>query len=1611
MSIEAQQHAASTGICEHLERARRDLLDLSARNRLLNTPRSHRRSSRLEIVDERSDEVFRLLVTEGRAMSFLPAVELNEEDRALLEESAAAGQEILLFQPEDEPDDEALARRHTDRKLQTSLPSETLQKRLLKLYYDARTIEEEQGVNTLFLALGFLEWFESDNGGSTHARSGKTARKSRFAPLLLVPVNLERKSARSRFQLRFAEEDIETNLSLQAKLKAEFGVLLPDLPEVEDLIPTQYFAQVEQAIEGQADWQVHHDDMVLWFFSFSKFLMYRDLDAANWPDEAPLEAHALIEPLLDVGFDRPAALCGPDDPIDDLIAPRDATHVMDADSSQALAIEEVRRGHNLVIQGPPGTGKSQTITNMIASAVRDGRSVLFVAEKMAALEVVKQRLDRVGLGPLCLELHSHKANKRAVVEELAHTLSLGRPRDLDFDAQAERLRARRDELNEYARLIHRVLEPAGLTPYQIIGQLVALSSRKVPTADFELSRATCWSPDDVRRKRELLQDVVVQLEALGSPLTHPWRGVALDAPLLPGDLSRLIAQLHQIQTRLETLRQLAAELANLCQLHAPLEKAGFWEVSRLAQLARQLCDAPELDRNAIGHERWDTDADAIEALVQAGRAYSAAVQAVQDDVAEVAWSTDVAPARVALAAHGRSWLRWLQGDYRRAQALLRGILKGPPPKALDERIALLDALLAARQNREHVESTHAAELGAAVFGTDWRGVDSDWDRLEAIMAWVTASRAAGVHSEFRKIASRFTRRAETESTLAGISGELKPVLRKLEAVCERLRFNPATSFHSADLKRIPLSSLSERLGQWIAAPEDLTRWITWQMRRRRLADEELQPIAERIDGGSLEAASVPDQFEIAYFEALGRLVFEECPLIAEFSGDTHEQRIEQFRQLDKERIQLARAEVALAHFARVPNSDYGEMALIRHETSKKRRHIPIRKLLAGAGSAIQAIKPVFMMSPVSIAQFLEPGKLEFDLLLIDEASQVRPVDALGAVARARQIVVVGDDKQLPPTSFFSRVLNEELDDDEDEIQNNAADLESILGLCVSRNIAQRMLRWHYRSRHDSLIAVSNHEFYEDNLFVIPSPQRRGGELGLRFHHIADGVFDRGRSRTNRIEAQAVARAVVEHAQTQPDKTLGVGTFSVAQRDAILDEIELLRRTKVDVESFFTTGNVEPFFVKNLENIQGDERDVIFISVGYAPDDSGYFTMGFGPLSAEGGHRRLNVLITRARERCEVFSSITGDAIDLRRTQARGTAALKTFLDFARNGQLETPRPTRRGHDSEFESQVARAVQQLGYEVDAQVGTAGFYIDLAVVDPDRPGSYLLGIECDGASYHSARSARDRDRLRQAVLEDRGWTIHRIWSTDWFHRPEEQLRETVAAIEAARIGREQADTDTAPSPSVTAPAASAPEPDVSSIERHEPSADDADEPEELQGTPYVEADFPVDTSRAIHELAVDELAEVVEEVVRVESPIHGDEVARRVSTLWGQSRTGARISRAVSSALDACRQCGRVRCEEDFFSHVDQTDVPVRSREHVSANHLRKTELLPPTEVRAAVVRVVNSHIGVNRQELCTLSARLLGFKAAGSRFRALLETQLEQLLAEGHIEERRNRLFI
>lgn len=936
-----------------------------------------------------------------------------------------------------------------------------------------------------------------------------------------------------------------------------------------------------------------------------------------------------------------------------------------------------------------------------------------------------------------------------------------------------------------------------------------------------------------------------------------------------------------------------------------------------------------------------------------------------------------------------SYVEAMAQKLSRIDSTSQQVFKDPADRP-GERLALVKKIIALQYQKKAIESQY--ELGSAALGSAWRGTLSNWQNIVSDCTWIEK------HGDLRFICATVNDRGELLNSANQLSATSVSIINELENLANELESSTDEFFH-LDNQHLRIDSVLQKLTSWTENAEQLSKWVAWQHRRNQANNLGLSEVVERLEDGRLPLSTCYSSVEYTYYESLFSLMAKETPSLSRFDGELHNRKVQYFAEMDLRRIKSSSIEVARAHHRRIPSKigAAGPVGVLRAEMARKRGHMPIRQLMLKAGPAIQAIKPVMMMSPLSVAQFLIPGKQKFDLLVMDEASQIQPVDAIGAIARCQQVVVVGDERQLPPTSFFSRMTEASIDDgDEDSTQ--VADIESILGLFVARGLPQRMLRWHYRSRHQSLIAVSNSQFYENKLFIVPSPYTEEAGMGLRFHYVENGVFESGAGNANSIEAKRIATAILEHVQQNPELSLGVATFSVSQRKAIQDELEVLRRLNPQYEDFFNSHPGEPFFIKNLENIQGDERDVIMISVGYARNKQGYLAMRFGPLGSQGGERRLNVLISRAKRRCEVFASITDEDIDLERAKGVGVIAFKLFLQYARTGRLSMSKVSGRPMDSVFEEQVASALQNRGYQVHPQVGIAGFFIDLAIADPELPGRYLLGIECDGSAYHSSRSARERDRLRQAVLEDHGWIIHRIWSTDWFQRPEEQLQKVIDAIDNAKAElNSRAEHTHGRSRAVPI--------DIVAVEREdviEVGFDRTDSAND-QSVSYEEAQPEANLSYALHETPTGILADMVEKIVFTESPIHINEVITRLRSAWGLQRAGARIESVVSHAAQiACRK-GNIYKEHEFFIHKEVT-IRLRNRQNVLSASLRKPELIAPIEIASGIFDIVSASLGATEDEIITSVSRMLGFKSTSSVLRKVISDVIELEIKDNRLKQ-------
>ncbi len=713
-----------------------------------------------------------------------------------------------------------------------------------------------------------------------------------------------------------------------------------------------------------------------------------------------------------------------------------------------------------------------------------------------------------------------------------------------------------------------------------------------------------------------------------------------------------------------------------------------------------------------------------------------------------------------------------------------------------------------------------------------------------------------------------------------------------------------------------------------------------------------------------------------------------------------DQLVERYRRLDQGLVQAAHATVIAACNARRPRrATTGQAAILSRQAKLQRRHMPVRRLLDETRDVVQRLKPCLMMSPLTVSQYL-PADFCFDVVIFDEASQVLPQDAVNAVYRGDALIVAGDPRQLPPTSFFS--AGGDSDDDDEWDEETPDSFESILDACKASGVLRELsLRWHYRSRHENLIAFSNHEFYDDSMVVFPGAVTDGRDVGVAFYK-ADGVYDRSNRRDNVREAEVVAERVIHHFSTRPHLTLGIVTLSKAQAEAVEDAVARARTTRPDLDEYFTEDRLGGFFVKNLETVQGDERDVIILSVGYGRDAQGKLRAQFGPINREGGWRRLNVAVTRARHRVEVVASFHGS--ELPDSTNKSVQHLKRYLQYAEQGPtiLATAAPDAgAAPESPFEEDVLDTLRGWGYDVQPQVGVAGFRIDMAVRHPEAPGSYALGIECDGAMYHSSRAARDRDRLREEILRGLGWNLHRIWGTDWYRNRKDAQRRLREAVEAACAVDPHAPA-VEPVPVVVSEPTSAGI-EIVPVEESDRSAWSRpyramrrEELYELRRVLGKQTGLGRIDLREPQALGL--VAEVARHIISVEGPVEEEVLIGRMREAWGLERAGQIVQASVRKALT---RLGKKKRAVRVGTAWDLPDREVTTARTPSADFDRKkVSQVPPAERQVALLGVLSESPGMRSEELAREAARFFGWLRLGPDIRAGFEADVEELIARG-----------
>ena len=1168
---------------------------------------------------------------------------MNEDEKAQNEDDEEAQKRA----------EEALAKH----RLHTSLGEAETKMVLKGLYRSARTTIEETGANSLYLAIGTMRWYEQEK-----------PEIARYAPILLMPLEMVYK--RGRYFIRKRDEETVLNITLMEFLRQNHGIEVKGLetlpPDEHGVDVVKVFDILREAIEEQPRWGIE-EHCILGLFSFSKFLMWNDIHR----NHEKMQQNPIVDSLVKGGLTwKPAELQTDLKAFDGSYRPQDMALPVAVDSSQMTAVYEGGRGNSFILYGPPGTGKSQTITNLIANALFQGKRVLFVAEKMAALEVVERRLKKVGLGPFCLELHSNKVAKRHVLAQLNEALNEVKhiQKPADYLKTADQLYEQRQELLKYMDALHRIGDD-DLSLYDCISHYSAIEGEAMKISSLKpLSKVKRGMLVDYEYK--LTSPLQTIIELVGQPSQH---------------------SLHDLLVGKVTLtKQVDFEFS----LKKALKYLDVFE-------QKQTID------NAI---------PLLETLQAATILTSGGIDTL--------WDSSVSEG-----------IDRFSSIRSRRDALKKKILG---------------------HCREEILSQDALALSM-----EWHDILGKW----FLPKWF-AKRS------FVKKMKFFDPNAD-ENNMAPMLEELLECSKKTSDLAD---LEPKVEKSLPDL--IDIDAAREKLNRWYDNTSDLRDWFQWCEFRNELKKMGLDVVVEHIETRHCDVETLSKSFMKGFFAAKCEEKMQDAELLGTFEGMLFDEKIRLYKELTSRFETLCQKELYARLAANVPRvtdsiDNSSEIGLLNRNISNGGRGISIRDLLSQIPNLLPRLCPCMLMSPMSVAQYITLDQEPFDLVIFDEASQMPTSEAVGAIARCKSLIVVGDPKQMPPTNFFNAM---NVDEEEAYID----DLESILEDCRTLGIPSLQLQWHYRSRHESLIAFSNNEYYDGRLITFPSADDRQTKVGFVF---VEGTYDKGGKRSNRAEAEAIVGEIVRRLRDEKlrQQSIGVVAFSVAQQNLVEDVLN----DTLDADRQLTDlaeGMYEPIFVKNLENVQGDERDVILFSVGYGPDKEGHVSMNFGPLNNAGGERRLNVAVSRARCEMMVFSTMHASQIDLRRSKAKGVEGLKHFLEYAEFHTLET---VEQRQDEEkpvngVAEEIAKALRERGYDVELGVGRSRFKVDLAVASRNNDSKYCLGILLDGETYRDTQTTRDREIVQPGVLQGLAWHVMRVWSVDWHNNPERLLERIEKAI---------------------------------------------------------------------------------------------------------------------------------------------------------------------------------------------------------------------------------------
>ena len=1487
----------------------------------------------------------------------------------------------------------------SQKRLRFYLPENDLGKALTHLYRSSRTSIEENGANTLYLALGLLKWYETPS-----------SERPRYAPILLLPVEIIRKSAAKGYVIRSREEETMMNITLLEMLRQNFGIAISGL----DPLPTDesgvnvklIYSIIRNSIKNQRKWDVE-EQAILGIFSFNKFIMWNDIhNNAN-----KLVQNKIVSSLINGKIEWEAATEEIDaTDMDKQVSPADIVLPIIADSSQLEAIYEAVHDKTFILHGPPGTGKSQTITNIIANALYKGKRVLFVAEKMAALSVVQNRLAAIGLAPFCLEIHSNKTKKSAVISQLKETTEIIRQTPPEeFRKEAERLLNLRAELNQYIEALHKEY-PFGVSLYDAI---IHYQSVDVESC-FDIPQAylDTLDKDTFAQWEDAIELLVRTANACGHPYQHPLTGISITeySSAVKEGSSQLLTGFIDLLTTIRQKLDVFSILLKDTDIH-PTRK----DFQTIAHIIRRILDIPELTPGLLTLPLLNETLNEYREVVVHGRKRDEQRKEIETGFTQEILSIN---AKQMLAEWNRVSDQWFLPRYF-GQRKIRKAINVYALKTIEtEDIKpLLHRIIRYQEEAEAVRK-YIGQL-PSLFGRP--GKNEDWNTIEQII-----DDMASLHSHLLNYAKDIAKVSQIKQNLSVQLTEGIQTFRDIHAHSFNELYQLADTLTATEKKLsgmlgISIEELYTDSADWITIAlskartwkenlDKLKDWYQWLQAYQTLHSLGIGFIATEYKEKNIPTGQLTDSFRKSFYQAAIRYIIAKEPTLELFNGKIFNDIIAKYKQISAKFEETTQRELFARLASNIPSFTHeaiqsSEVGILQKNIRNNARGISIRKLFDQIPTLLSRMCPCMLMSPLSVAQFIDTDADKFDLIVFDEASQMPTYEAVGAIARGKNVIIVGDPKQMPPTSFFS--VNT-IDEDNIEME----DLESILDDCLALSIPSKYLLWHYRSKHESLIAFSNSEYYDNKLMTFPSPDNI--ESKVRIVNI-NGYYDKGKSRQNRAEAQAVVDEIARRLRSEElrKKSIGVVTFSIVQQALIEDLLSDLFIFYPELETLALECD-EPLFIKNLENVQGDERDVILFSVGYGPDAEGRVSMNFGPLNRAGGERRLNVAVSRARYEMIIYSTLRSDMIDLNRTSSIGVAGLKRFLEYAEKGTRSTissvPRQLSETTAS-IETIIADRLRSLGYTVHTDIGCSGYKIDIGIVDTENTSNYQLGIICDGKNYKRTKTARDREIVQNNVLKALGWDIYRIWTMDWWEKPDEvmaTIQEAIARKKSSKVGSMAAAEINSTPTEVTAPAPTAQitNNEISFVLKASPVAPEKQAASVLSTqnrieqkykfakiTPYNYSpeDFFFTDSYSI-------LLSQIRKIMESEAPISKSLLCKKILSEWGISRLGTRVEAQIETALDTLN-IYRTEYEGLVFCWNDKEQCasysiyrPVSDREATD---------IPPEEIANAIRQLLTDSISLPAADLIKACAQQFGFARMGSNIDAAMQRGIREAVKRNY----------